>query len=85
MDVSTNRHIQGGASARIVGLGWVGLTLILAVQFHCLAYSELADGNLVELAEQLGKIVELQNQSQPNPTVQADAPPCKIHHSSSTM
>ena len=55
------KHIHGGASGRIVGLGWPWFW-----QFHCLADSALTDGNLAELAVHLGKMVEHQNQSQPN-------------------
>ena len=39
---------------------------------HCLPDSAWADGNLAELAEQLGKMVEYPNQSQPNPGPCAD-------------
>ena len=35
--------------------------------FQCLTDSTWADGNLAEAAGQLGKMVELRNQCQPNP------------------
>ena len=35
--------------------------------FHCLPNSDWADGNLAEVAGQLGQMVEHRNLSQPNP------------------
>ena len=44
--------------------------------FHCLPDSAWADGNLAEAAEQLVKMVEHRNQSQPNPGPQGHGTPC---------
>ena len=39
----------------------------------------MADGNLTEVAVQLGKMVEHPDQSQPNPGLRADESPCIVH------
>ena len=61
----------------VVGhLGWVDIDL--GHSTVCLLRSSAwADGNMAELAVQLGKIVEHLNQSQPNPCDKPPAPPCK--------
>ena len=46
---------------------WVGLTWILF--FHCLPSSAWANGNLADVAGQLGKMVEQSDQSHPNPCI----------------
>ena len=44
--------------------------------FHSLPNSALADGNLAELARQLGMMVEHPNQRQPNQGLRPDGTPC---------
>ena len=44
--------------------------------FHCLPDSAWADGNLAEVAGQLGKMLEHRNQSQPNPGLSSLGTPC---------
>ena len=43
---------------------------------HCLPDSAWADGNLAEVAGQLGKMVEHRNLSQPNPGLTSLGTPC---------
>ena len=46
------------------------------MMFQCLPDSAGANGDLAELAGQLGKMVEQPNQSQPTPGLRADGTPC---------
>ena len=46
------------------------------MQFRCLPDAAGTDGILAELAEQPGKMVNISNLSQPNPSLQADGTPC---------
>ena len=60
------------ASHVVIDLGWVDWIL----SFPCLLNSSLADGNLADVAGQLGQMVELSNQSQPNPGLRPIRTPC---------
>ena len=62
---------KGVLSARAPGLGWLGFLVS-----YCLRDSAWANGNLAEVAMQLGKMVEHPNKSQPNPGLRAHGTPC---------
>ena len=64
-------YVQVGPSDRTA----VGLVTLIWL-FNRLLCSAWADGNLVEAAPPLGKMLYHRNQSQPNPTIQADGPSC---------
>ena len=64
--------IQGVPSSRALGLGYLGFLV-----FHCLSDSARAHENLADLAGQLGRMVEHQVQSHPNPSAQAIGTPCR--------
>ena len=61
-------HVQGDSSDR--GLRWVDLN------FERSAVGLIPPGNLAEAVEQMGKKMERQNQSQPNPGQRPDEWPC---------
>ena len=65
--------LQGSPSGRGPGLGRLGFRV-----FHCLPTSVWADGNLAEAAGQVSKLVEQEEQSQPNPGLRPDGPPCRF-------
>ena len=57
------------------------------LDFECFTVSPIlpgpwADGNSAEGSEQVGKIVEHRNPSQPNPGPRPDGPPCRVSVSS---
>ena len=67
-------------STRWFIVSWTGLRWLEFLVFHCLPNSALADGNLAEVAGQMGKMVEHPNQSQPHPGYRPDESPCRIWH-----
>ena len=56
-------------------LGWVDIHWVIP-NFQCLHSSARANGNVADLAEKLGKIVEHLNQSQNNHV--SDRPPARL-------
>ena len=54
-------------------LGWVDIDF---GTFHYLLHFAWAAGRLAEWAVELGRMMELRNQSQPNPGPRPPAPPC---------
>ena len=67
--------LRGITGCGIHSDSWVGFFLFKLVHTACFC---LGHGKLAELADQVVKMVEHYRCSQPNPTIQVDAPPCSL-------